>query len=180
MERAAEFKSEYVGGEIFMMAGASLRHNRIVLNIGAALSESLATGRCEPFVSDMRVNVGAAYFYPDVVVVCGEIELVGNIQDTLLNPTVIFEVLSPSTEGFDRGEKFARYAEIPSLQDYILVSQDHCRIEHYTRHADDKWLFAPYAKPDATVDLPSIGCIVRAEDVYRKVEWESEEGASNR
>jgi Uma2 family endonuclease len=179
IERAAPFRSEYVAGDIVAMSGASRAHNMITLNVGAALNAQLQTGPCEAYVADMRVNVGAAFFYPDVIVACEEIHLLDDHQDTLLNPTVIFEVLSPSTEAYDRGEKFARYSEIPSLQDFVFVSQERFRIEHLARVDGGKWLLSVYTEPDSVLDLSSVGCRITLADAYRKVKIETTHSAAD-
>ena len=132
-ERKATLKSEYLNGEILAMSGASLTHTLITGDIETELNIQLRDRECKVITSDMRVKTGpkGAYFYPDVVVFCGEPQFEDNVFDTLLNPTVVIEVLSPSTEAYDRGEKFAHYQELTSLREYILVSQDRIRVEQY-------------------------------------------------
>lgn len=169
IERAAAFRSEYISGDMVAMSGASRPHNVISGNLHAALHNALELQPCEVYMNNMRVNVGAAFFYPDVVVACPEIQLLDDHADTLLNPTVIIDVLSPSTEAYDRGEKFARYSEIPSLQDYILVSQDRCRIEQFARQSGGKWLLSVFTTPESIVDLSAIGCDLKVANAYRKV-----------
>jgi Uma2 family endonuclease len=170
-ERAAQYKSEYVGGEIRAMAGASRDHNRIALNLGAALHAQLAGGPCEAFVSDMRVKAAPTetYFYPDVVVACGASELEDEQEDTLLNPVVIAEVLSPSTSDYDHTRKWEHYRRIPSLKDYLLVSQSEPRVERYARQSEGLWLFSETSGLDAILRLDSIGCTIALRDVYERV-----------
>jgi Uma2 family endonuclease len=144
IERAADYKSEYFDGEIFAMAGASEEHNTITFNLSGALVPQLRGTGCRGYAGDMRVKVDASglYTYPDVVVVCGERHFTDDHLDTLTNPTLIVEVLSPSTEGYDRGQKFANYRRIPSLETYVLVAQDRAHIEKFERRPDGQWLLS--------------------------------------
>jgi Uma2 family endonuclease len=172
LEREAECKSEYYDGEIFAMTGASLRHNRITLNIGAQLTVRLAGRECQAFTSDMRVHVPATglYTYPDVVAVCGEPELQDEHLDTLLNPVLIVEVLSKSTARYDRIDKIADYRSIPSFAEYLLVSQDEYRVEHYARQPDGRWLLTEFRSPPDVIRLDSIRCSLSLSEIYDKVE----------
>src|SRR5262249_32000266 len=138
-ERRSETKHEYLRGVVYAMAGASREHNRITLNLGAEIRAQLKGSPFEAFVSDMRVLVEATglYTYPDVAVVGGERPFLDAEVDTLLNPNVLIEVLSPSTEAYDRGKKFAHYRRIPSLVEYVLVAQDRPLVERFTRRDDD-------------------------------------------
>src|SRR5579871_2603652 len=142
IDRNAPVKSEYYGGEIFAMAGATRAHNRISTNVASLFNVQLQDRPCETYASDMRVQVSpdGLYTYPDVVVVCGEPHFRDEREDTLLNPTVVVEVLSRSTEGFDRGGKFAQYWGLHSITDYLLIAQDRCRVEHFVRQTDNQWL----------------------------------------
>jgi Uma2 family endonuclease len=169
-ERKAEYKSEYVAGQIVAMSGASREHNLITANLARVLGSQLLDRPCEAYVSDMRVKVTARgmYTYPDVVAVCGDARFEDEQVDTLLNPTLIVEVLSPSTEAYDRGAKFAYYRQLPSLQDYILVSQDQVLVEHFVRE-DDGWLLTDTTDLGGIVQLPSIACELPMSEVYRKV-----------
>jgi Uma2 family endonuclease len=171
LERKAKYKSEYLNGEIFAMSGASREHNLISVNIGAALHGQLRERRCEVYNSDMRVQVRSTglYTYPDVVVVCGEPQFADAELDTLLNPTLIVEVLSPSTEDYDRGTKFEHYRTLTSLQEYVLVAQDRCHVVHYTRQADNTWILAETTRRDDQIFLPSIACHLSLAEVYAKV-----------
>jgi len=175
-ERAAEYKSEYYNGEIFAFAGASLEHNTIVINLVLKLAPQLRKRNCEIYSNDMRVKVNATglYTYPDVVVVCGKPQLEDDERDILLNPIVIVEVLSPSTESYDRGTKFEHYRTIDTLSDYLLVAQDKIHIEHYVRQSDRSWLFSEYKSAEEKIQIASIGCELSVAEVYEKVECESQ------
>lgn len=175
-ERYAEHKSEYVAGEIFALAGASERHNLIVGNVFAGLHAQLRQRPCKVYASDMRVKVQATdlYTYPDVVALCHEARFDDNQQDTLLNPMLIVEVLSESTERYDRGKKFAHYRKLESLQEYVLIAQDTYHIEHYIRQPDNQWLLSESDNVQDTIHLPSIDCHLAVADVYDKVEVEVE------
>jgi Uma2 family endonuclease len=172
LERQSEERHEYLDGEMFAMSGASRRHNRIVLNIGKGLDSALEERGCDVFVSEMRVLTPDNKFftYPDVVAVCGEPQFADAEVDTLLNPDVIIEVLSPSTEDYDRGPKFAHYRSIPSLREYVLVSQHRVRVEHYLRQTNGNWL--PLAELDdlgQTLELLPVGCRLSLAAIYRRV-----------
>ena len=171
VERQAEHKSEYVDGEMVAMTGASRRHNLIAFNITREISQQLRGRPCEGYASDMRVRVPSTrlYTYPDVVVVCGEPKFEDDYVDTLLNPTLIIEVLSESTELYDRGKKFGFYRTIESLAEYLLVAQDECRIEQYVKQPDGRWLLADYRSLEDVVELPSIQCQLTLSEVYDKV-----------
>lgn len=173
MERRAETKSEYHAGQVYAMAGASARHNLIVFNLAYVLVGQLKGRPCLAYSSDMRIKVERAglYTYPDAVVVCGKPALEDSHQDTLLNPTAIFEVLSPSTEAYDRGAKFEAYRQVESLTDYVLISQDEALVEHYARQPDGRWLLTDYRDLEAVVALPSIGCTLPLAEIYDKVEF---------
>ncbi len=179
LERQAEVKSEYINGQIYAMAGASRRHNRITFNVAALIHAQLRNGPCEGFANDMRVKIAAAnvYTYPDIVVACGEAEYEDAELDTLLEPTLIIEVLSDTTEKYDRGKKSSYYQQIESLQEYVLISQDVARIECYTRLADHRWMLTPVITLEADVSLASIGCVLPLADIYARVQFEVEEAA---
>ncbi|MGH8475687.1 MAG: Uma2 family endonuclease [Methylococcales bacterium] len=171
IERQAPCKSEYFEGEMFAMAGASRRHNLIALNIGAELRTQLRQGPCEVYTSEMRVKIShtGLYTYPDVVVVCEEPVFEDADVDSLLNPLVLVEVLSPSTADHDRGGKFEHYRTLPSLQAYLLVDQEQCHVVHYMRQQDNTWLLAEtYAMEDG-IHLPSIRCDLLLSEFYAKV-----------
>ena len=168
IERNAEFKSEYVAGKIYAMAGASVEHNLITANVAGEFYVQLKGGGCRTYASDMRVCTSpeGLYTYPDVTVGCGEPETLDGHGDVLLNPTVIVEVLSPSTEAYDRGDKAEHYRQLASLTDYILISQDRCRVEHFARQGEHAWLLSEYTSVTDQVVLGAIGCTLRLSDIY--------------
>jgi len=170
-ERQAETKSEYLNGEAFAMSGASRQHNLIVWNLAGALHAQLKGRGCEAYIGDMRVHIPATglYTYPDIVVACGEPRFEDGELDTLLNPTVLIEVLSPSTEGYDRGKKAAHYRTLDSLREYLLVSQEEIRLELLTRQKDGHWLLSEANRLEEAVILGSIGCTLHLADVYERV-----------
>ena len=170
-ERAGEEKHEYCNGELFAMSGASREHNLIAWNIVGALHAQLKRGSCEGYAHDMRVHVPATGLctYPDVVVVCGDPRFEDENRDTLLNPTLIVEVLSPSTEDDDRGRKFANYRSIDSLRSYLLVAQDQSHVEHFARQQDGRWLLSESDDPAAVLDLSAIRATLSIADVYDRV-----------
>ena len=170
-ERKATTKHEYLNGQIVAMSGASFAHNFLTMNTANQLYNQLIGGECQVATSDMRVKVTQidSYFYPDVVVVCGEPRAEDETFDTLLNPTVVVEVLSPSTETYDRGEKFEHYQQIASLKEYVLISQDKIRVEHYHRQ-ETGWMQTEFRGLEDVLSLLSIGCELRLQDVYRRVE----------
>lgn len=179
IERRAETKSEYLNGAIYAMSGASRNHNRITVNLAAALHTRLRGKSCEPFAADMRVKVSPTglYTYPDVVIACGEPRFEDQHLDTLLNPTVIIEVLSTSTEAYGRGEKFAHYRALESLTDYLLVAQNKPRVEHYQRQADDQWMYSVADGMEAQVELAAIDSKLQLAEIYERVEFPNVEQA---
>ena len=175
-ERKATLKSEYLSGEIVAMSGASLAHNLITVNTVTQLYNQLTEGRCRVFANDMRVGIreGTSYFYPDVVVVCDEPRFEDNALDTLINPIVVIEVLSPSTEAYDRGEKSVRYPQLESLQEYILISQDTVQVEYYLRQGE-QWILSEFSALEDVLPLTSIGAELSLNQVYRFVEPETDD-----
>lgn len=173
IEREAQYKSEYLNGEMFAMAGARKAHVLIAGNLYAAIHQQFRTKTCAAFMSDMRVRVNpnGLYTYPDVTAVCGETKFLDETEDTLLNPNLIIEVLSPSTEGYDRGLKFEQYRTLESLSEYLLVSTERVIVELFSRQADDRWLLTAVSNLEDTVELHSVGCRVTLADVYEKVEF---------
>jgi len=169
-ERKATFKNEYLNGEILAMSGASFAHTLITLDIATELNIQLRGRECQVITNDMRVKTGpkGPYFYPDVVVFCGEPQFEDNVFDTLLNPILVIEVLSPSTEAYDRGEKFAHYQALASLKEYILVSQDRVRVEHY-RLIKTQWVQTEFQAPEEVLPLVSIECELPLRHIYRRV-----------
>ncbi len=170
-ERQSETKSEYFDGEIFAMTGASRKHNLIATNIVISLGQQLKGRPCEIYSSDMRVRIPATnlYTYPDVVVVCGEPEFEDEYVDTLLNPTLLVEVLSKSTASYDATVKFGYYRTLESLMEYLLIAQNERRVEQYTRQADGRWLLTDIRSPDAVIELTSTQTSLALPDVYDKV-----------
>ncbi|WP_133511855.1 Uma2 family endonuclease [Candidatus Thiosymbion oneisti] len=172
-ERAdLEGRSEYLDGEVFAMTGASMKHNAIVINIGSELRTQLKGRPCQVYANDMKVIIRSANAgkYPDLIAYCGEPELLDDRQDVLLNPSLIVEVLSDSTAAYDRGDKFALYRRIPSLREYLLVSQARVRVERYRRGADDHWTLTDYAGLEDQVPLESLDCVLALAEIYDKVE----------
>lgn len=169
MERAAEVKHEYWHGESFAMAGASRRHNVLVGNLVRVLGNALLERPCEVYPSDMRVASAArdVFTYPDVTVVCGPPTFTDDANDTLLNPLVIVEVLSDSTEAYDRGKKFEHYRRVASLRHYVLVAQDRPLVELYTRQGDGTWMLSEHRMGDVAT-LTAAGCELPVAEVYRK------------
>lgn len=168
-ERLAELKSEYIDGAVIAMGGGSRNHSRIKVNLTTLVHRQLAGSDCEAFDSDLRVRVDRQrYTYPDLSVICGQSRFADEHADTLLNPTAIFEVLSPSTEAHDRGDKWSRYRQMPSLQQYVLVSQSQPQIEVFTR-TGDVWLFDDARGLDATLALAAIGVTLSLSEVYARV-----------
>jgi Uma2 family endonuclease len=175
LDRAAEFRSEFLDGEIIAMSGGSMRHAELGANLIGEVRAALRKTQCRTYTSDFRVRVSSRmYAYPDVTVVCGKPLLADNREDILLNPTVIFEVLSPSTEHYDRGVKFQRYREVESLQDYILVAQDQIRIEHYTRSDEYTWTLRDYLHAEDVLKIASIGVSVPLASIYERIEFPAE------
>ncbi|MGH2545026.1 MAG: Uma2 family endonuclease [Ardenticatenaceae bacterium] len=175
LERKAEYKSEYLHGLIFAMAGASRRHNLVAGNLFREISLQLRGRSCEAYIADMRVKVSATglYTYPDVAALCGEPRFDDTHMDTLVNPAIIVEVLSDSTEAYDRGEKFAHYRRLVSLKDYVLIAQERVRVEHYVRQAD-QWVLSEISEPSDLLHLASLGCDVAVSDIYDKVDFPPE------
>jgi Uma2 family endonuclease len=173
IERAAEFKSEFLDGVMYAMSGGSPRHSSLAVRILAELYGKLRGSECQVFGSDLRVRVSARmYTYPDVSVVCGKLQLADAQNDVLLNPIVIFEVLSPSTELYDRGVKLQLYRTIPSLREYILVDQNKARIEQYIYQDATSWTLRDHQGLDAELKLDSIGAVLPLRLIYDGVEVE--------
>ena len=171
IERRAEFKSQFFDGEMFAMAGASRIHNEIKDAMIAALRAAFKGSRCTTYSSDQRVLVDRTglYTYPDIVILCGAGEFDSEDPDTLVNPTAIIEVLSPSTEKYDRGLKFRNYRQIPSLKEYLLVAQDEPLIDRYIRLADGSWGLVSFVGLDATVVFTSVPASIPLAEVYAGV-----------
>jgi Uma2 family endonuclease len=183
-ERKADARHEYLNGVVVAMAGASKEHSSINYDMARHIGNQLEGGPCQGFSNEMRVRVRECnrYYYPDIAVVCGEPQFEDTELDTLLNPTVIVEVLSDSTERKDRGEKSDCYRTLESLQVYVLVSQHEPRIECFLRQADSTWRYETSVGIDATVTLTAIGCPLRLSDIYARITFPpiNEDGEESR
>ena len=172
-------RHEYINGELIAMSGASRAHNLITINISTALHTRLRGSECETYANEMRVSTPTttSYFYPDVVVVCEEPRFEDDVFDTLLNPIILVEVLSPSTQVYDRREKFTHYRQLPSLQEYVLVSQDKVLVEHYHRQEKQgtapatgkDWIFTDFQALEESLPLTSIHCELPLQEIYERV-----------
>jgi Uma2 family endonuclease len=171
LERVSEIRHEYLDGCVYAMAGESPTHSAICFNLAVFIGQQIRDTPCRGFPPNMKVRAGegALYAYPDLAVACGEPLFHDQHGDVLLNPAVIFEVLSPSTEAYDRGEKFARYRALETLTDYVLVAQDRPRVEHFSRQPDGSWSQTELSGADATLVLDSINCRVALTDIYDRV-----------
>jgi Uma2 family endonuclease len=170
-ERQAEHRSEYYRGEMFTMAGASANHNLIVLNTGSQLREQLKSKPCRVYPSDLKLRVEATglFTYPDLSIVCGEPRLESDHGEVLLNPVVLVEVLSDSTEAYDRGKKFEHYRTIPSLKHYVLITQDRHSIDCFTRSNGESWNLTSCQGLSGKITLEAIECELLGSEVYDKV-----------
>jgi Uma2 family endonuclease len=173
LERHSEIRHEFLDGTVYAMSGGSPTHSAICFNLATTLGVQLRGTRCKGFSSDMKVRAGDAslYAYPDLTVVCGEPLLHDDHGDVLLNPVVIFEILSRSTESYDRGEKFERYKTIETLTDYVLVSQDRPRLEHFSRQPDGTWSLTEVSALESSLDIASINCRLPLAEVYDRIEF---------
>jgi Uma2 family endonuclease len=171
IEEVSETRHELIGGKIVAMSGNSFPHVRIVKNLMLELNGRLRGKRCEVSCNELRVKVELTgdFFYPDLVGVCGTAAFDGPKQITLLNPTLLIEVLSPSTEAYDRGQKFLHYQQIATLREYALGSQEEARVELFTRAENLAWTYKLFAGPEAAVSFASIDCTVALADIYRDV-----------
>lgn len=170
-ERSHPNKHEFVDGRVVLQAGGSRNHALIGTNVTSSLHQQLRARPCLVYASDMRVVIPQArrYVYPDINVVCGSVSFEDPFDDTLTNPTLIIEILSPSTEWYDRGKKFQAYQTIESFQEYLLIAHDAIMVEHFVRRADKLWTFDVITDPTAVITLTSIECTLRIEDVYEKI-----------
>ena len=173
LDRESAAKHEYRDGKLVPVTGLSFAHTLIQFNLIANLKPQLPRTGCRGFGGAMRVKSGSKpiYSYPDLAIVCGEPALGTDRADTLLNPILLIEILSPATEQYDRGEKFAHYRQIPTLEEYVLVAQDTPLIEHYVRQEDDTWRWSAVAGLDETITLPTIGCTLLLADVYDQFDF---------
>jgi|SRR5579862_1983898 len=171
LDRASQFRNEYYNGHMYAMSGGTYAHGKIIANLGRQLGNALDPGPCTVTSSDVRVQVElrGLYCYPDVVVVCGDPQYHDNRLDTILNPTLLIEVLSPSTEAYDRGFKSAQYRTVESLQEYALVSQAEPRVEIFRREGNGEWVFSEFVGLDATARFRSVECTIPLGKIYSKV-----------
>jgi Uma2 family endonuclease len=172
-------KHEYVAGQVFAMTGATYNHNLIVTNLAGQLSTRLKSHPCTVLSSDMRlrIQIADACTYPDILVLCDSPSFHDGRKDVLTDATLVAEVLSPSTEGYDRGRKFALYRRLPSLRQYLLVAQDRCAVDVFTRQPGDRWLLEAYTDPRDEIPLDSIGCALPVGEIYDKVDFDLPEDA---
>ncbi|HVJ84010.1 MAG TPA: Uma2 family endonuclease [Caulifigura sp.] len=171
MERRSETKHEYFAGQIFAMAGASYVHTLLAANATAELRAALRDTDCNVVSSDLRIRtLNELYTYPDAVVVCGKPVFDDEQRDTLTNPIAIVEVLSESTEGYDRGQKFLHYRSIPSLREYVLISQRQMLVEHFARQANGQWVLTTFSGPEETVVFPTLDVSIPIASLYLKVD----------
>jgi Uma2 family endonuclease len=168
MEKGALEKHEYYKGEIFAMSGASPRHNIIAVNILTALAITLKGKNCRPFGSDMRIYIqeNSLFTYPDISIICGDVITLKEDEETATHPTVIFEILSPSTKNYDRGEKFMLYRAIPALKEYILIDSETIHAEHFAINNEGLWQLKEYNKPQEEINIETIGVRLLLKDVY--------------
>jgi Uma2 family endonuclease len=173
LERLAEFKSEFFDGEMFAMAGGTRAHSLIAINLAAELRDRFKATDCVTYNADLRIKVAATGLltYPDISVVCGVQRFLDEEEDTLLNPGVIIEVLSDSTEAYDRGKKFEHYRQIATCREYLLVSQKEPRIEQFVRQPNGEWILKEASGLDAAITLPSLGIVLRLAEVFAKVQF---------
>ena len=174
-ERLSETRSEYLDGGVYPMTGASANHSIIALNVGTELNLQLRERRCKVFMIEMKVRLPGSrkFFYPDVLVVCGELQYHDERRDIITNPDIVIEVLSSSTESFDRGAKFRAYQAIEQLKEYVLVSQNKPLIEQFVRSEGGEWKYKATEGLESSLTLPSIGCTLNLGAVYDKVDFNS-------
>jgi Uma2 family endonuclease len=173
METAAEYKSEYYNGEVFAMSGGSYKHSVICVNLIWGIRESVANKDCTAFESNMKLDIPKfnLFVYPDVMAVCGDIEFFENRTDTIRNPILVIEVASPGTQSFDRIQKFAYYRSVPSVKEYVLVSQDEPLIETYYKQNEKIWIYTVARGFEDTITFRTIECELELREIYRKAGW---------
>ena len=173
IERAADFKSEFFDGEMFAMAGGTPQHSLIATNLAREFGNRLMGGPCVAYNADLRMKIEATGLctYPDLSVICGTLRFAEGTEDTVVNPAVLVEVLSDSTEAYDRGRKFEHYRQIPTLQEYLLVSQKEPRIEQFIRQADGRWLLNEAAGMEKHLELPSLRISISLAEIFAKVNF---------
>ena len=173
IERASSEKHEYFCGEIFAMSGASLPHNVISKNTNGHLFIKLLGKKCQPFGSDLRIHIpsNSLYTYPDISIVCGDPETTDDKFDTIINPSVLFEILSPSTQKYDRIEKFELYRDIVSLQEYIMINSEKIQVLKYFRNPDNSWLLTEYKSIDDRFEIQTVAVVLSLSDIYEGVQF---------
>lgn len=173
IERQAQFKSEYYHGEMYAMAGARYSHNLVLMNLIGNLYDQLKGSPCKVLSNDMRVKEADSdnYFYPDAIIVCGKPEFEDNVFDTLLNPKIIFEVLSKSTEQFDRGKKFDEYCKITTLQEYVLVSQTKMQIQRFVKRSEDHWDLRIFKDEKSDFSLETVPVTIPLIAIYEGIDF---------
>lgn len=175
-ERQGDIRYEYFHGEIFAMVGASENHILIAGSTHSSLYLQLRGRDCRVYQTDMKVRINRQiYTYPDLVAVCGERKFEDEARTILLNPTVIFEILSPSTEQYDRKDKFHHYRSLPSVREYVMITQNMPHLDHYVRQPDNKWLLTDVDGLDASLELVSINCVLKLSDVYEQVSFDPDQ-----
>ena len=181
LERASEFKHEFFDGEMFRMSGGTIEHSQIAANVIGELHNQLADGPCRVLTSDMRIKLPTGlYNYPDASIVCDQPQFEDGHKDVLLNPLVIIEVLSPSTEAYDRGKKFRHYQTCSSLREYMLIAQDRAAVDHFLRQpTSGQWLLTTFESLNAVVPLPSLEVSLSLGEIYAKVEFPPEEESAS-
>jgi Uma2 family endonuclease len=179
IERESDLKHDLINGVLYAMSGGSVAHAQLTARVTSLIGRQLQGSPCDAFSSDLRVKVEATgtYTYPDLSVVCGKAEVEDDRGDTLLNPTALVEVLSPSTEAHDRGAKFEHYRRLGSLRDYVLISQDRPLVEVFSRGAEQAWSYTAYEGPEATAQVPAIGCSLELTALYENVQRARQEPA---
>lgn len=177
LEDQAEYKSEYYNGEIFAMAGGSHKHSVICGNMIQRVGEAIEDKDCIRYDSNMKLDIPKynLFVYPDVMAVCGKIEFLENRTDIIKNPVLVIEVLSPATQAFDRGKKFACYRSVPSIREYVLVSQDEPMVEAYYKQDEKTWVYTVARGLEERITFQTIQNELLLKDIYQKVEWEPED-----
>ncbi len=167
-ERLALEKHEYYKGEVFAMSGASIPHNRIFANAFSEIGTKLKGKKCQPFGSDLRIHIpkNTLFTYPDISIICGEIETTDDKFDTITNPSVIIEILSSSTRNYDKGEKFTLYREIDSLQEYILIDSERILVEKFIRNSDNSWQLTEYKSIELSFSIATVALEMQLLDIY--------------
>jgi Uma2 family endonuclease len=176
LEELAESKSEYINGEINPMTGGTTKHNRICINLIVVLDKALRNLNYELFTENVRLWIPQTkiFTYPDVMIIDGEVEYYEERNDTIINPQVIFEVLSPSTQAYDRQDKFEYYRTIPTFKEYLLIDQNRLRVQQFTKKSAKEWTFRDYDLEDENISLTSLELQISLEDIYSKVKLENE------